>query len=91
MHTRRLYLSEKGTLVKQMPISYIRLRVKLSPQPAYREAVLRESIGFCHMSIAEVPGLGKTVLQGLSVPGLMTLKDSCGLKLCKGYLQSEYE
>lgn len=60
MHTKRLYLSEKGTLVKQMPISYIRLRVKLNLQPVNREAVIQEFIGFCHINIAEFPGLGKT-------------------------------
>lgn len=60
MQTGRLYLIEKETLVKQVPISYIRLSVKLNLQPVNREAVVQESTGFYHMNIAEVPGLGKT-------------------------------
>lgn len=52
-----------------MPISYTRLRVKLTLQPGNGEAVVQESIGVCHRSIAEIPGLGKTGIPGSSCFG----------------------
>lgn len=53
--------------MERMPISCIRLRVKLSLQPVVRQTVVQESMGFCHWSTAEFPGLGKIVDQDLPV------------------------
>lgn len=53
--------------MERIPISCIRLRVKLSLLPVVRQAVVQESMGFCHWSTAEFPGLGKIVDQDLPV------------------------